>query len=136
MRSLANKYHLSVSTVSARAAKEKWKEAAQKITDKTEQKLIEKNASQKALIKEAYSEAVLELITKTRDGLMLCSKKNSKSLKEYASILKDLKDIGIYRTTLDLKEQKAKIEKLREKDDKNTDKEFVINIVGGDDYAN
>lgn len=136
MRSLATKYKLAVSTISARANKEKWKETAEKIAIKSEQKLIERKSSQKSQIKDTYNEAVMVLLGKTLDGLNSCGKKDSKSLKEYSSILKDLKDIGIYRTNLDLKEQRAKIDKLREKDNKTTDKELVINIVGGEDYAN
>lgn len=135
MRSLATKHGLAVSTISARASKEKWKETAQKIANKTEQKYVERKASQKAQIKEAYSEAVVVLIRKALEGLSECDISDSKSLKEYSSILKDLKDIGIYRTNLDLKEQRAKINKLT-KDEKSEDKSITITLAGGDDYAN
>ena len=63
--------------------------------------------------------------------------RNSKALKEYSSILKDLKDIGVYRTDLDLKEQNARIEKLRkEAKEEEAEKSLSIIIEGGDEYAN
>lgn len=137
MRSLATKYELSVSTISERASKENWKKVKEQIVKKTEQKIIEKNSERQSEINMAYSDAATELLKKTLSGISVCGMRNSKALKEYSSILKDLKDIGVYRTDLDLKEQNARIEKLRkEAKEEEAEKNLSIIIEGGDEYAN
>lgn len=129
MRSLAKKYGASQSTISERAKKENWKKLKEQIKAKTDQKLIEKNSERQSEINMAYSDAATELLKKTLSGISVCGMRNSKALKEYSSILKDLKDIGVYRTDLDLKEQNARIEKLRKEakeEEQNKDIRIVI----------
>lgn len=111
LRSLSRKYNVAVSTISTRSTKENWAVQKEIILNKVEQKTVDK----KAEFEKTFIEALYELTTKTMEGIKATGKKDSKSLKEYSSILKDLRDIGVYRSKLDLKEQKARIEKL-EKD--------------------
>lgn len=49
-------------------------------------------------------------------------------LKQLSSVLKDLKEIGIFRSELDRSEQEARIDKLR-KDVKDDEKDTVIKVV-------
>lgn len=59
-------------------------------------------------------------------------------LKQLSAVLRDLREIGIFRSELDKKEQEARINKLR-KDAEEESKETTINVVfegDMDEYAN
>ena len=58
-------------------------------------------------------------------------------LKQLSAVLKDLREIGIFRSELDKKEQEARINKLR-KDTEEGSKDTTINVVfegDMDEYA-
>ena len=126
--SLSKTYNVAKSTISVRANKEKWLVAREKRTNRIEQKVEKNIIAKKSEYEQAFLEALLELTVKTMDGIKACAKKNSKSLKEYSSILKDLRDIGVYRSNLDLQEQKARIEKLQKESAKDAIEDKTIEV--------
>ena len=125
---LSKTYNVAKSTISVRAKKEKWQISREKRTNRIEQKVERNIIAKKSEYEQAFLEALFELTTKTMEGIKCCAKKNSKSLKEYSSILKDLRDIGVYRSNLDLKEQKARIEKLMKESTKDTIEDKAIEV--------
>lgn len=58
-------------------------------------------------------------------------------LKQLSGVLKDLREIGIFRSELDKKEQEARINKLRkDAEEEQEDNEIIVTIKGGaDKYA-
>lgn len=124
LRSLSRKYNVAVSTISDHAKRDNWTVQKEMISNKVEQKTVDK----KYEFEKAFLEALYELTTKTMDGIKATGKKDSKSLKEYSSILKDLRDIGVYRSKLDLKEQKARIEKLQKESTKEVVEDKAIEV--------
>lgn len=125
---LSKTYNVAKSTISVRCKKENWQVSREKRTNRIEQKVERQIIAKKSEYEQAFLEALFELTVKTMDGIKCCAKKNSKSLKEYSSILKDLRDIGVYRSNLDLKEQKARIEKLMKESTKDTIEDKAIEV--------
>jgi len=131
---LSKKYNVAKSTISVRCNKEQWLASREKRTNRIEQKVERQIIAKKSEYEQAFLEALYELTTKTMEGIKSCAKKNSKSLKEYSSILKDLRDIGVYRSNLDLKEQKARIERLM-KDTEKEERTTVYELEVADEHA-
>ncbi|MBO7357200.1 MAG: hypothetical protein J6U37_01565 [Lachnospiraceae bacterium] len=128
MTSLSETYHVSKSTISVRAKKEKWQEGREKRNKKIEQNVEKEIIAKKTEYEQAFLSALFELTTKTMEGIKCCAKKDSKSLRNYASILKDLRDIGVYRSNLDVEEQKARIEKLQKDSTKEVTDDKTIEV--------
>lgn len=135
MTSLSETYHVSKSTISVRAKKEKWQEGREKRNKKIEQNVEKEIIAKKTEYEQAFLSALFELTTKTMEGIKCCAKKDSKSLRNYASILKDLRDIGVYRSNLDVEEQKARIEKLNRDVEKDTPGNTVFELELSDEYT-
>ena len=135
MTSLSETYHVSKSTISVRAKKEKWQEGREKRNKKIEQNVEKEIIAKKTEYEQAFLSALFELTTKTMEGIKCCAKKDSKSLRNYASILKDLRDIGVYRSNLDIEEQKARIEKLNRDVEKDTPGNTVFELELSDEYT-
>ena len=58
-------------------------------------------------------------------------------LKQLSAVLKDLREIGIFRSELDKKEQEARINKLRkDAEEESTDTSITVVIENGDEYSN
>lgn len=116
MRGLSRKYGLSVSTISARAKRDGWKQDAKglsdKITEKCEQVMVDRALSnqEKALT------IIDELLDKMAQAVRYVDKKDVPAMKNLVQSMKDLKDLGVFETD-------------------RKDNEIVIRIEGGDDYA-
>lgn len=59
---------------------------------------------------------------------------DKQGLKQLSGVLKDLKEIGIFRAELDRREQEARIEKLRKECDSDKDKDIKV-VIECQDYA-
>lgn len=100
-------------------------------------------------IAENVSDRNARLATKVVDGAELCvdkcltgikttSSKNYTALRTYMAILKDAKDMGIFRSDMDMQEQMARIKKL-EKEATEVESDNTITVVLSDEvseYAN
>ena len=83
-------------------------------------------------------DAATALIGKAVEGIQATEATNAKSLKAYSGLLRDLKEVLDLRAPLDIKEQEARIAKLRAEADRGKDeggKEIAITLGGAEEWA-
>ncbi len=126
-RKLAEKYGVSFSTLRKVAAKEQWTELRNKAGAKRDIKLIDavsdKEADKAAKIIEVADkllEKISEVIDKVHD---------TKGIKNISSALKDIKEIKGIKSDADMREQEARIEKLRREADREDDTTNEIEVI-------
>lgn len=114
-RQLAEKYGIGRSRLSQYASKEKWKEKRDKHRANTVAKAINAIASQQANRAVRLQTVADKLLTKVErliedDESLLA---DTSSMRDISRILKDLKDIQMIKSDADIREQEARIDKLR-----------------------
>lgn len=137
-RELAKKYGVPFGTLRKVAAKEQWTQLRTQARTKADTKIIDaisEKEAQKAVDIIDVADKLLGKISEIMDEIVL----DTQSMKQLTSALKDLKDIKGIKTEADMREQEARIAKLRadaEKDDTNTNKEIKITFDGDvDEYS-
>ena len=112
-RKLVEKYKVSLQTLQVTAKKEKWVELRRQAQDKSDAKIVNAVAndiSKNAVKINAVADKLLDkivLLLDVFDGL------DSQSIKQLTSSLKDIKEIKGVKSDIDLREQNARIDKLR-----------------------
>lgn len=135
---LAEKYHVPESTLKHKAVKEGWCKKRKQACTKADTKCIESIAQKNAEIDVSVFDAALKLLKAYADSVEAFSAEGTlppTMLKDYASALKSIQSVLEKPTDLDIKEQEARIAKLRkdaEKDD-NAPSEISITIQGWDE---
>ena len=136
------RFNVAKSTVCERAKREKWDELKEYTAQETERKIVQKvseeHAEREVEIADLVSEGVRGVVGKVVQGLHTASSKDYQKLRAYMSILKDAKEMGIYKTDRDIAEQLARIKKL-EKDASTLEQDNTINVVISsevEEYAN
>jgi hypothetical protein len=119
-RKLAEKYGVGYQTICARSKSEHWIEQREQHTNKTVTAAIEKigegQAERISRIDEAADmllDKVIEFMTASEDMLV-----NTQSMKHISGVLKDIKEIKGMKSEADLREQEARIAKLRREAEK------------------
>ena len=125
-RKLAEKYGIDRNAVQRVAKREKWCDLKSQAKAKSETKIVNAIAndiSKKSVKIDDVADKLLDKISDLLDNLEL----DTQSIKHLTSSLKDIKDIKGIKSKLDIKEQEARIDKLR-KDamEENTDKEIEV----------
>lgn len=118
-RKLAEKYGVSPTTLTKVAIREGWVEARQQTQIKKTSKIID-SVSEKEAKKAVDIIDVADKLLDKMSELVETMVVDTQSFKQLTSALKDLKDIKGYKSEADMREQEARIEKLRkecEKDD-------------------
>ena len=114
-RKLAQKYGVNHAVIGQRAKAEKWVDLRRQHIDKTQTKALNTISNKQAdraakLI--GVSDLLLDKVKSLLEGnpelLMM-----PQNIKHISGVLKDLKDIQMIRSEADLREQEARIEKLR-----------------------
>ena len=114
-RKLAQKYGVNTTNIAKRASKEKWVEERNQNASKTLSKTLNAIASQQASRAVRLQTVADKLLTKVErlieddEGLLA----DTSSMRDISRILKDLKDIQMIKSDADMREQEARIEKLR-----------------------
>lgn len=137
-RKLAAKYGVSFSTLRGIAIREKWTELREQASNKSVTKLVESIGEQNGTYKVSINEVADKLLEKIIGLLDVVEIVDSQAIKQCTSALKDIKDIKGLKSELDIREQEARIDKLR-KDamDDNTDTEVEVTMgEEADSYAN
>ena len=139
---MSEQFGASRSTICARAKREHWDNLKRYAKEEAERKLVEtistEHAKRELQIAEKVVEGVESCVDKVITGLKSASSKDYTKLRAYMSILKDAREMGIYRSDMDIAEQTARIKKL-EKDASALEEDNTINVVISaevDDYAN
>jgi uncharacterized protein YjcR len=111
-RELAERYGVSFSTLKEHARREKWTDLREKARQKADMKFAnlmgDKQANRSAKIEEV-ADMLLDKITEMLGN----NNYGVNGVKQLTSALKDIKDIKGIKSDIDLKEQNARIDKLR-----------------------
>ena len=135
-RKLAQKYGVGYSVIGEKARLEGWVEQREQYRNKTLTKTV--NAISKHQVDRAANLiSVADLLLAKVKSLVEMDAEvlsDTQSLKHISGVLKDIKEIQMVRSDADMREQEARIAKLRkeaEKEEKET-REVTITIEGGD----
>ena len=138
-RKLAQKYGVNPTNIAKKASKERWvderKKNASKTLSKTLNTIGNKQAERTAKligVSDLLLDRVKSLIEDTPEVLIL-----PQNIKHISGVLKDLKDIQMIKSEADLREQEARIDKLRkEAMVEKENNEVKVTIVGElEDYS-
>lgn len=111
-RKLAEKYGVSFSTLRNIAIREKWTDLREQASNKAVTKLVESIADDNAKHTVDIYDVADKLLNKISQ-MMEQEGLTTQSLKHLTSAIKDIKDIKGIKSDIDLKEQNARIDKLR-----------------------
>ena len=128
LQKLAEKYGVSFSTIQKKSMEEKWGNLRKKSRRKEEEKIIDYVSSteaQKAIDIIDVADKLLEKITEIMDSAVT----GTQSIKNLTSALKDLKEIKGFKSDADMREQEARIAKLRREADREDDSINEIEVV-------
>lgn len=135
-RKLAKKYGVSFSTLRGVAEREKWTDLRTQAQHNADTKLVEtigdKNGTYSVSINDV-ADKLLKKITDMLDG-EYSSALGSQSIRHLTSALKDIKEIKGIKSDIDLKEQNARIDKLR-KEIEGEKTDTSITVTFGEDVA-
>ena len=114
-RKLAQKYGVNHAVIGQRAKAEKWVDLRRQHIDKTQTKALNTISNKQAdraakliSVSDLLLDKVKSLIEDTPEVLIL-----PQNIKHISGVLKDLKDIQMIKSEADLREQEARIDKLR-----------------------
>ena len=114
-RKLAQKYDVSYNAIGNRSRDEKWQDLRDQHLTKTMTKTMNAIASQQASRAARLQTVADKLLTKVErlvdEGEELLT--DTATMRDIARVLKDLKDIQMIKSDADMREQEARIEKLR-----------------------
>ena len=133
-RKLAEKYNVSFAVLRRVAEKEKWKKLKAQTKQKADTKLV--NSVAKDMVK--HSIKINDVADKLLDKIVMILDEfegiDSQAIKQLTSSLKDIKDIKGIKSEMDLKEQEARIDKLRkEAMEEESDKDIIVTFTAGAD---
>ena len=137
-RELSAKYGVPYRTLADRAKAEKWVELRNQSRAKAASKTVEAVADANGRVQTRMQDAAEALIGKVVEGVLAADPEDARNLKAYSGVLRDLKEVLDLRTPLDVKEQEARIEKLRreaEKEREDRNREVVVTFGGADGWA-
>jgi crotonobetainyl-CoA:carnitine CoA-transferase CaiB-like acyl-CoA transferase len=127
LQELAEKYGVSFSTIQKKSMEEKWSSLRKKRRRKTEEKIIDSVSSKEAKKAVDLFDIADLLADKVREIAETVS--DPDSIKKLTSAIKDIKDIKMIKSDIDIKEQEARIANLEKMADGDAKKPDSIEIV-------
>ena len=137
-RKLAAKYGVPFSNLKNIAIKEEWTKLRERAKNRTETKLVENISKKNAKIDVKYFSLVDKLLVKAEEVIDSIEEWSVYDVKEMAVTLKYIKDCRGAKSDADMREQEARIDKLR-KDAMEESQDTDIEVTMGeeaDKYAN
>ena len=137
-RKLAEKHGVPFGTLKEHARKEQWMDLREKARHKADTKfanLLGEKQAQKSIKINDVADKLLDKISNLLDDFEML---DTQGIKHLTSSLKDIKDIKGIKSDIDLREQEARIDKLR-KDAMEDQTDKTVEVVMGvevDEYAN
>ena len=138
-RKLAQKYGVNATTIAKKASKEDWVSQRQQQASRTLSKTLTAVSNRevdRATRLQRVADKLLDKIEQAVDRYAMEEVfVDRQSLKQITGALKDIKEIQMIRSEDDLKEQEARIAKLRreaEREEDDHNKTVVVTIAGGD----
>ena len=136
-RKLAEKYGVSFSTLRKVAAKEHWSELRNNVGTKRDIELVETLGVMTATIDKKYYDIVDKLFDKADEVIENTPTWSAVTLKEMATAMKYLKECKGVKSEADMREQEARIAKLRkdaEREDDNVNEIEVVFTAGPEEW--
>lgn len=130
-RKLAKKYSVSFSTLRGIAEREKWTDLRAQAQHNADTKLVESIGEQNGTYTVSINDVADQLLTKITE-MMAQEGLTTQGIKHLTSAIKDIKDIKGIKSDIDLKEQNARIDKLRkeiEADKVDDDKPYGVVLM-------
>ena len=116
---LADKYGVPFGTLKRIARDEKWGEQREQVKQKTMKKTVEAIAAQTADVDSSIHDAAMALLDAFNVSVQGAGGLNAKQLRDYGAALKSIQDVLTNGPSeLDIREQEARIEKLRREAEK------------------
>lgn len=116
---LADKYGVPFGTVRRIAKEERWGRQRAEVKHKSMQKSVEAIAAQTADVDSSIHNAAMALLDAFNDSVQGAGGLNAKQLRDYGAALKSIQDVLTNGpSALDIKEQEARIDKLRREAEK------------------
>ena len=137
-RKLAQKYGVSLSSLTRRATSGKWADLRRQTEIKSSAKICEQVASQEASrvdkIQDIADKLLQMIEERIKDGTLIG---DAKDLRSVTASIKDLREIKGCKSELDMQEQIARIEKLRrEAAEDQKDNKIIVSFEDDmNDYA-
>ena len=126
-RKLAEKYGVSFNTLKTRAKEEQWYELRQQKDHKTTTKMVESISTKEAKKAVDIIDVADKLLLKIGELAEIVG--DADSIKRLTSAIKDIKDIKGIKSEADMREQEARIEKLRREAERDDDTTNEVEIV-------
>lgn len=131
-RALARKYGINATTIANRGKAEGWVSLREQKASETQSKIVEameEKKVQRARRMQSVADKVMDRVEGILDGEEPITAKELKSL---SAALRDVKELQMLRSSLDEKEQEAKIALLIRQAEKGTaDCDIVVTLEGG-----
>lgn len=130
-RKLSEKHGVSFSVIGERAREEGWAEQRTQHRNKTYTKTLDRISSKQVERAAKLHNAVDTLLQKIVDGIKRDELITPSAAKYYSESLRNIKEILMIRSELDIEEQQIRIAKLRkdtERDDRNTN--ITVTLAG------
>lgn len=130
LRELSIKYDVSFSTIQKKSMEEKWGNLRKKSRRKEEEKIVDSVSSKNAKKAVDLFDIADLLADKVREIAETVS--DPDSIKKLTSAIKDIRDIKGIKSDADMREQEARIAKLRKEaeDDTPEDREVNVTFIG------
>ena len=131
-RELSQKYGVHYTNIAKRASKEGWQQLRQQHATRTQTKMVdavERKKVDRAAMLLDVSDLLLEKVRKRIDSDDKIAM-DTQGMKHLSGVLKDLKEIQMIRSDLDIREQEARIEKLRREAQQEQNREPIQVIIG------
>lgn len=139
IRGLQKKYGIPYNQIRNRCENEKWLEQREAVTDKSTQKsidLISDYNAEKCTRAFLVADKVLNKLEQVVDTIDPEDTEALRMLKDATYTLKNMKEIGVFRSTLDKAEQEARIKKLqKDAEEEEVDTTITVNFME-DAYGN
>ena len=139
-RELSQKYGVHYTNIAKKAKKEDWQHLRQQQTNTTQTKMIqavERRKVDRAAKLLDVSDLLLQKVRERVEALDALEM-GSQEFRHLSAAIKDLKEIQMIRSEADMREQEARIEKLRKEAEKeeHSDNTIVIQFAeGSEEYA-
>ncbi len=135
-RELSQKYGVHYTNIAKRAKKEDWQQLRQQQTNTTQTKMIqavERRKVDRATKLLDVSDLLLQKVRERVEALDAIEM-GSQEFRHLSATIKDIKEIQMIRSEADMREQEARIAKLRREAEKeeNQNRDVTITIEGGD----
>lgn len=131
-RKLASKYGVSATQIGNVARDGGWVQAREQFLDETYSKTLKAIASKQAERVKRLQDITDKILNKIEKAVDIMSEADLRAFRQVTEVLKDIKDIQMLKSDADVREQEARIDKLK-KESSDEKKETTVIVQIDDD---